>query len=477
MNLNPYVELLDYAPDRLHGRNMEIAEIADAVTGSAGPLEFHGLPHMGKSSLLQYVADSQGLFARNRALLREPFRHAPERLLPVLVEYAYLPPDVHPFGYLCLRLQRALAEYRDRFMNRPDVAALPVLQPVTETPQDPDYIRCLYAMLSRLHEQRIRTVLLLDDFDVALRRMSPDQLTLMRAWREFSAFVLTTEQQVHEVNPGAAGSPFWQKAITKRLGALPAEAARALVEEPAQRAGSPLPQADISLVLTQAGGHPFLLILAAKALWDLRSQGGILGSSDLPLSPDQRSRFLGRLHEDFRRPFWGYWEHLTNDERETLHAVALDHPMTPKQQNLLSGLSEKGLLVEAGAPHGLDEGSHEHFVNGESRFKLFSPRFSDFMSDLERTSPVATHQLTLTGYELNLYEYLRSRPGEVCSFDDLLQYVWGTKPDLAQADLDKVKGRMRTTMSRLRAKLKSTTREDIVDVRGLGYRLIAPPSQ
>ena len=201
------------------------------------------------------------------------------------------------------------------------------------------------------------------------------------------------------------------------------------MEEPAQRAGSPLPQADISLVLTQAGGHPFLLILAAKALWDLRSQGGILGSSDLPLSPDQRSRFLGRLHEDFRRPFWGYWEHLTNDERETLHAVALDHPMTPKQQNLLSGLSEKGLLVEAGAPHGLDEGSHEHFVNGESRFKLFSPRFSDFMSDLERTPPVATHQLTLTGYELNLYEYLRSRPGEVCSFDDLLQYVWGTKPD------------------------------------------------
>ena len=84
--------------------------------------------------------------------------------------------------------------------------------------------------------------------------------------------------------------------------------------------------------------------------------------------------------------------------------------------------------------------------------------------------------LPLTGYELNLYEYLRSRPGEVCSFDDLLQYVWGTKPDLAQADLDKVKGRMRTTMSRLHAKLKSTTREDIVDVRGLGYRLIAPPS-
>ena len=52
----------------------------------------------------------------------------------------------------------------------------------------------------------------------------------------------------------------------------------------------------------------------------------------------------------------------------------------------------------------------------------------------------------------------------------------GNETGSAEADLDKVKGRMRTTMSRLRAKLKSTTREDIVDVRGLGYRLIAPPS-
>ena len=48
MNLNPYVELLDYAPDRLHGRNMEIAEIADAVTGSAGPLEVPWLAAHGQ---------------------------------------------------------------------------------------------------------------------------------------------------------------------------------------------------------------------------------------------------------------------------------------------------------------------------------------------------------------------------------------------------------------------------------------------
>lgn len=479
MNPNPFVALLEYTPDRLRGREAEIATIADAISWSSGPLEIHGLPAMGKSSLLRYVADPAGLLARDRALLRAPLKDMPGRVFPVLVEYTYLPPNTHPFVYLCHVLHQAYPLYRERrITGTPDPQSAAALADLPTQPQT-DGIQavaeCLYSALKQLALQRVRPVLLLDDFDIALAKMSPDQITLMRGWREFAAFVLTTERLIHQVNPLAAGSPFWQKASIARLGMLPADAARELVAEPARTAGCQFPPEDLDLLLRQAGGHPYLLILAARALWDLRTQCGLLQAPDRPLDQAQAMLWRGRINDDFRQPFLLYWESLAADERDVLQALVLEQPLTPPQELLLSALHAKGLLSDMRPGQAaLKADTAAGRRPAGPPFTVFSPLFHEFVSATFHTPAPARARPEFTAYEQSLYAYLRSRTGEVCSFEDLLREVWKLDANTTGADLTSVKIRMRTTASRLRDKLRDAADEDIVSVRGQGYRLVAP---
>ena len=309
-------------------------------------------------------------------------------------------------------------------------------------------------IITRLRGLAVRPILLLDDFDLPLVKMSLADTTRMRPWRDTVAFVLTTEKPFHEVNPEAAGSPFFQTIPLERMGGFSDAEARHMLERVAADAGMALPPDDVTAVLRETGGHPYLLILAGKVLWELRTQLGLKEGQPLGVhSPLLR----GWLAEEFRRPFHLYLDRLNKEEHSAIQALlagddASDHRT---QRHMLAALAGKGLVV---------------YDPVLQQYQLFSALFDEFAraampATPERVAP-GTKEPPLSGQEEHLYEYLRQRPDHVYTLEDIARDVWHGDAN------DQVVRRIQVTMSRLRGKLQGATGEDIVSVRGQGYRFV-----
>lgn len=85
-----------------------------------------------------------------------------------------------------------------------------------------------------------------------------------------------------------------------------------------------------------------------------------------------------------------------------------------------------------------------------------------------------TEPLTLTEKEASLFQWLLSKDGAVVSRGELLQNVWGYRPEMVTRVVD-------VTVARLREKIERdpSEPEHLLTVRGEGYRLVGPqrPSQ
>ena len=88
------------------------------------------------------------------------------------------------------------------------------------------------------------------------------------------------------------------------------------------------------------------------------------------------------------------------------------------------------------------------------------------LDPVSRTARAGGRSLTLSMREYALLAHLASRAGEAVGADQILEHVWGqgyAGPD-----------RVRTSVARLRAKLRAAFGRDMIDtVRGHGYRLDA----
>jgi hypothetical protein len=277
----------------------------------------------------------------------------------------------------------------------------------------------------------------------------------MRPWRDRVSIVLGTERPLHQVNSKAAGSPFFQTLPLIRFGGLNAEESLRLIDEPARSAGKPFPAGDIKFVLEQADGHPYLLILAGKALWDLRRQFELLDREDVPLSREQLAILRGRLQEEFQHTFQLYWDRLDRYEQRALKTLSTGGTENLKEQDYmaLASLEQKGVVQ----------------LNPSGSYCAFSSLFKDFVAGLSETTGAAP-KLDLTGLEESLYEYLRAHSERVCTFEELSQAIWGGHGN----EEEQLKRRIQVTISRLRKKLQSMNGEDIIALRGQGYRLISP---
>src|SRR5215217_2466453 len=126
---NPYLRLpTGFDPHKFYGSLHWVHFVLEEV--SATPprdLELIGLPGMGKTTLLQYLAHPDGAFAQHAEWLQPPFHKEPERIFPVLVDFRQAPTDTHPFVYLCRRFHEEYSLYRDRQPPplRADLPALP----------------------------------------------------------------------------------------------------------------------------------------------------------------------------------------------------------------------------------------------------------------------------------------------------------------------------------------------------------------
>jgi hypothetical protein len=470
---NPYIRLpITFDPAQFYGPLTAVRAVLECISAAIPhSTELAGLPGMGKSTLLRYLAHPEGALAQHRAWLGGRYAQAPEGIFPICVEFRLCPADMHPFLYLSRRFHEEFAAYQQRVapaLLAPDFR-LPA-PPAGPEPASADVAQTVNALeqaTEALAEQGVRPVLLLDDFDVAFARLDYEETTRLRPWRDSVAFVLVTEEPLHRVNPLAVGSPFFQVLTPVYMDGLARAEAREMLEDPARRAGHPFPTEDVDAIVPLAGGHPYLLIRAGAALWDLRERLGLLAPPGPPLSGEQHAVLRGDLQTGFTRSFELYWARLEVSEQTALETLLHGGAGAPKSSHYasLSSLARKGLVA-----YDLEHG-----------YTFFSPLFAEFLRTRPAVAPAPAAPpppaeppaaLDLTGYEGRLYDYLRLYPGRVCSFDELWDKVW--EGPRSAAGQDQIRRRMQVTVSRLRNKLKKATGEDVVSVRDQGYRLTTP---
>jgi len=448
---NPYFGMPGtFEPDQFYGSPKLVRLILEQITFTPPhALELIGLVGMAKTTLLHYLAHPHGAVEKYWDCLQAPYVQEPERLFMALIPFRAVAPATHPFVYLYQQFYAAYLAYSVRPATADSTLAYPLpILPEPATPQAEAALDTMQHAIRQLVAHGIRPVLLLDDFDLAFAQLNEEETTRLRPWREDVAFVLVAERPLDEVNPAAAGSPFFQTLQVLALTGLSPAEARQLLEDPAIKVERPFPAADLDVVLPYAGRHPYLLILVGRALWELRARLQALDQPDTPLSAVHYQMLRGRLQNDFRRTFQRYSELLTAVQ---LHAL----------RSLIATGEVNYAVLETLVARGLVQ------YNAAGGYEPFSPLFAEFLQSRPADPPLRS-DLSLTGTEDQLYDYLRRNADRVCLFDELAREVWRAA-DPNDAELRR---RMQVTVSRLRKKLKTTTGEDISSVRDQGYRLL-----
>lgn len=465
---NPYMRLpMTFDTGKFFGPFKLVEFILKTVTDprTIAPIELLALPGMGKSTLLRYLWHPEGALYMNKEALNPAFQKEPVRLLPILAEFRRAPLDMHPFLYLYEQFYKQYPEYKSRLLaqNNLDIE-LPDFTGHAIPERSAEAVDLLEKEVKKLGQKGFRTILLLDDFDLAFVGLDLAETTRLRPLRDFVAFVMTMEQPLNRVNQEAAGSPFFQNTPLIRVGGLTSGEARRLIEVPAQEAGKPFHAEDVDFVLKYTGGHPYLIILGGKALWEIREMMIPLHIEKIVVTKTQQELLLGQLEEDFKGPFQLYWEKLERHEQDTLIILSRDH-----KQQTLERIHYKALrtLLEMGLVSYTSKGDYE----------LFSPLFRNFLENIAETPATGSghngyhgiQTTNLSGMEASLYEYLRRNAEKVCSYEELWQAVW--QPSSPEVKKEQMRRRMQVTVSRLRSKLEQRG-EDIISVREQGYRLL-----
>src|ERR1041384_4045758 len=184
-------------------------------------IELVGLPGMGKTNLLRFVASPKGAISEDkyRTLLPQTFNEQPERIFFLLVEFKSLSKTKHPFVYIYERFHAVYSKYRENVLEVFENLGedLPNFQMENEIDEN---------LALKLLEQHfaqlpgIWPVFLFDDFDDVFRGMKEHELTRLRPWASWASFVLATSRRLDLVNPTTATSPFYTLMTCVRLNGL-----------------------------------------------------------------------------------------------------------------------------------------------------------------------------------------------------------------------------------------------------------------
>ena len=468
MYSNPFSSFLSsgvFLPD---GREEILAEIAHVITlPQPDDRELHGLPGTGKTSLLRYVYSPEFIHTYREDFLGI-FALQPHRLFILYI--AGWIESIHPYVLLYREYFNAYQSFYDRMtVDHPEIE-LP--EPIGVDVADLDGGHAFALMephLRRLDKSGIRTVMLLDDFDsdLAYKRLDAEQTARLSSWNGYCSLILATERRLESVNRESKGSPLY-----KRLPEIPfrdmlPEEADIFLRRVLALENRGLPDEDIKCLIEWAGGFPYLLLLAGRALWDLRRRTGLTTSPDTPL-PETVIPYLNqRLMSEFSRMFEQYMKNLDTEQRLILAELArqgslpMDIEAMGRQDSRLAGLEQYGLVD----------------LNVDGRVTLFSPLFRKFLLD-QSSSPAALAtkldaegEPSLTELQANLYNVLRSKPDEVVTFEELGEKVWSWPSDSRREPSDEDKRKIHIAVSKLRRELeKSSTGERIVNLRARGYR-------
>jgi hypothetical protein len=262
--LNPFRYGKPVPPERFIGRE-DIQRTIFGRLNNGESTAIVGEPHIGKSSFLRYIRDEQ---SRTSWLGDQASQFA-----FVDIDCHLLPSSFQPSDFWEEVVGRIEESFADEALRRP-------VEAVRRTTFDSFALKRLFEALGRNHK---RAVVMVDEFDVllhhenfntaeffgALRSLAiqTDGLALLTASR---MMVGEMNRRSQEINP--LGSPFFNNLIEVRLLPLrPAEVER-LIDQTLQGTGVTFTAEDRAYILRSSGRHPFLVQLAAAAMFESSAQ-------------------------------------------------------------------------------------------------------------------------------------------------------------------------------------------------------------
>ena len=451
---NPFLRLSSsFDPSHYYGSQtwVEFA-LRSMISTPTISMELIGLPGMGKTFLLRYLADRDGPLKLNANVLQARFKDE-VKIFPVFVEFRLLPRQFHPYVYLFKRFREEF-KTSDVVNGNDEITALLDSRDPT-TPGEATGI--LEEALLALSRQKVRTAFLFDDFHLAFGLLDQEETTRLRPWREAAVFIITTEKRLDKVNAEAAGSPFYQTLQVVPFGGVPDQEARRIIGDPAQEAGWSFAKQDIDFALTYTDGHPLLLITAGRAIWDARNILGYIKGSRAAVSKDYSSMLVGQFKEWFHPIFKMYLDHLDAEEQQALSNAATADQQAPDEDRALAFLAKLGIVT-------FDRSSKT------GHYKPFSPLLTDYLK--ERTAKSIKVSLEgISAVEAELLQYLEAHQREPVSYEELAQQVWKEKPETPR-EKKLMHKKIQVAVSRLRKKLQDSKKGDIVSMREQGYILV-----
>jgi hypothetical protein len=297
--INPFIYSRSISPAEFSGRRAELNRIAGRLATSQS-VAVIGQPHVGKTSLLEFLADSGARSAQFGDLFAQDYCV----FLDVLAAQG-------------IRAQSDFWKYALSPLRSADYLAL-----YDHATQDGFNNFVLEQVFEELYRAGRKLILLLDEFDTLLSHPvlnNPDFYGGLRTLASRSeGFVLLIaarnplerlNQLTQELNPH--GSPYFNVFVEIQLGALKPEALSALLD----RGGDHIDATDRLYVERVSGRHPYLAQATAAMLWDAHEDG---------LVHKERYSSVGQnLYRQTRQHFADTWRFWTNATRKAVTAVAL----------------------------------------------------------------------------------------------------------------------------------------------------------
>jgi AAA domain-containing protein len=340
--LSPFIYGRSLSPTEFAGRGPELNRLAGRLfTGQS--IAVIGQPHIGKTSLLEFISDADARqkrfderFARNFFVFLDVLAAQGIRMQGDFWRYVLSP----------LRNSEYSAQH--------EFAA-----------QDGYSNFALEQVFDALNRGGRRLILMLDEFDTLLSHPVLNNSDFYGGLRTLAsrsggfALVIAARRSLQQLNQltqelNPHGSPYFNVFVEIQLGALRREALTGLLEQ----GGDYFTKTDRAYVERVSGGHPYLAQVAAAMLWDAHEEG---------LTGRERYRVAGHnLYRQVKTHFADTWNFWSNTTRKAVTAVALaeiprllgDH--TFKVSELVEDLDDYGeeldLLQVSGTLAQSDEG-------------------------------------------------------------------------------------------------------------------------
>jgi AAA-like domain len=372
-NLNPFLYGNPVPPNRFIGRRDSIRVVFSRIYNCESTAII-GEPHIGKSSALRYIASDQ--------VRSEWLGDVVSRCALIEVDCHLLPEGYQPIDFWAYVLDQLENTFTD-----------PAIQTQIEVVRRSKFGSFTLERLFRLLGQNnLRVILIIDEFEALLHHPNFNTAEFFGALRSLSArtngLLLVTASRLpiaemnrrsEEINP--LGSPFFNIFTEVRLLPLRPREVDMLLDQALEKIDVMLSDTDRTYIKRVSGRHPYLVQMAAAALFEAVAQGEAGQTAYTEASKMLRGWADSHFHD--------VWRSLGEKMRSALAVLALveDQVQTGRSDAHIGGLEileqhdqELRWLADGGLIEAVDDGAPAAPWR-EGQWRISAASFSQWIVD------------------------------------------------------------------------------------------------